>query len=430
MGEASSQSKSFALWFSGEESDFVRLNHCRIRQAGFVRQAHVRLQLIRLGRSVTGRLTLQGQPAADREMLTRWVQDQRQHLAVLPPDPHLIMPAAVCSSEFEEQSSLPDSSEAVGEIMAEAWELDLVGLYACGPLYRGFANSQGQRNWMQRNSVHFDWSLYADHDRSVKDSYAGVAWDAQLVRRKLQQGKQRLAIMRKPIKTITPQHYRAYLAPEAVGEILSTVACWGGFSLRAHRDKNSILQGMSSGQRRLHPTITLCEDSCHGFAPLFQEQGFVRPKTTTLVREGVAGSLLASPRSGREYAVDCNGAGDSEIPVALDLAAGQLPQQNVLAELGTGLYVGNLWYLNPSDIMGGRLTGMTRFFTCWVQNGELVAPVAPMRCDDTVYHLLGDHLAALTRERERILDPSTYSERSTASMHVPGILVSDLCLTL
>lgn len=422
--------ESFALWFAGEESHFVRLNHGRIRQAGFVRQAHARLQLMRSGRGVTGRLTLQGQPAADRRLLTRWLQDQREHLAVLPPDPHLVVPDAVQSSELVEDTPLPDSSEAIGEIIDAAGDLDLVGLYACGPLYRGFANSQGQRNWMHRNSVHFDWSLYGSGDCSVKDSYAGAAWDEPIVRRKLRQGQQRLAIMQRPVKTLAPGHYRAYLAPAAVGEILSTVACWGGFSLRAHRDKTSILQGLSSGRQRFRQDVTLREDSCHGFAPLFQEQGFIRPRETTLVREGAAASLLASPRSAREYNVACNGAGDSEMPVALDLAAGQLSRQDVLAELGTGLYVGNLWYLNPSDAAAGRLTGMTRFFTCWVQNGQWVAPVAPMRFDDTVYHLLGEHLVALTRERERMLDPSTYSERSTASMHVPGILLSDLCLTL
>lgn len=422
--------ESFALWFAAEESDFVRLNHGRIRQAGFVRAAHVRLQLMRAGRSVTGRLTLQGQPAADRERLAGWVQDQREHLAVLPSDPHLIVPDAVHSSELVEDAPLPDSSAAMEEIVNAAEDLDLVGLYARGPLYRGFANSQGQCNWMHRGSVHFDWSLYAHGDRSVKDSYAGAAWDGPTVRRKLHQGQERLAIMQQPVKTLAPGHYRAYLAPAAVGEVLSTAACWGGFSLRAHRDKTSILQELSSGQKRLHPAVTLREDSRHGFAPLFQEQGFIRPEVTTLVREGVAASLLTGPRSAREYGVACNGASEGEMPAALDLAAGQLPQQDILAELETGLYVGNLWYLNPSDAAAGRLTGMTRFFTCWVQNGKWVGPVAPMRFDDTVYHLLGEHLAGLTRERERILDSSTYSERSTASMHLPGILLSDLCLTL
>ena len=73
---------------------------------------------------------------------------------------------------------------------------------------------------------------------------------------------------------------------------------------------------------------------------------------------------------------------------------------------------------------------MTRFFTCWVQEGQLKGPVAPMRFDDTIYNLLGQHLEQVTKQRQLFLDPNTYDQRSTCSMHLPGILLSQLRLTL
>jgi predicted Zn-dependent protease len=96
--------------------------------------------------------------------------------------------------------------------------------------------------------------------------------------------------------------------------------------------------------------------------------------------------------------------------------------------LGTGLYISNLWYLNYSDQPAARLTGMTRFATFWVEDGEIKAPVSTMRFDDSVYQLLGSQLEALTAERE-LLSASTYSQRNTASNLLPGALVKRLTLT-
>jgi predicted Zn-dependent protease len=73
---------------------------------------------------------------------------------------------------------------------------------------------------------------------------------------------------------------------------------------------------------------------------------------------------------------------------------------------------------------------MTRFATFWVEGGRIAAPVSPMRFDDSIYRMLGTSLVALTRERELLLDPSTYDERSTASARLPGALLGSLRFTL
>jgi predicted Zn-dependent protease len=73
---------------------------------------------------------------------------------------------------------------------------------------------------------------------------------------------------------------------------------------------------------------------------------------------------------------------------------------------------------------------MTRFGTYWVEAGEIIAPVKVMRFDDSLYHLLGDRLEGLTRERELLLSAETYDGRSTDSALLPGLLVSGIDLTL
>jgi predicted Zn-dependent protease len=73
---------------------------------------------------------------------------------------------------------------------------------------------------------------------------------------------------------------------------------------------------------------------------------------------------------------------------------------------------------------------MTRFATFRVERGQIVAPVTAMRFDDALYRMLGESLVDLTRERELLLDASTYEARSTRSMRLPGALLGALKFTL
>ena len=73
---------------------------------------------------------------------------------------------------------------------------------------------------------------------------------------------------------------------------------------------------------------------------------------------------------------------------------------------------------------------MTRFATFWVEDGRIIAPVNAMRFDDSIYRMLGDHRVDLSRERELLLDSSTYEARSTRSMRLPGALLRALKFTL
>jgi predicted Zn-dependent protease len=172
------------------------------------------------------------------------------------------------------------------------------------------------------------------------------------------------------------------------------------------------------------------EDSAGGVAPNFGPHGFARPDEVVLIDGGRYADCLVSPRSAQEYGVPTNGASPWEAPESIAMAAGGLAQPEVLSRLDRGLYVGNLWYLNFSDRAACRTTGMTRFATFWVEGGEIVAPVEVLRFDDSMFHLLGDHLVDLTDTAEVILDPSSYGARSTSSARLPGALVEDMVFTL
>ena len=92
--------------------------------------------------------------------------------------------------------------------------------------------------------------------------------------------------------------------------------------------------------------------------------------------------------------------------------------------------LGHLWYLNYSDPRACRMTGMTRYACFVVRGGEIVAPFATMRFDDSLLRLLGPGFVALGAERERIAASETYERRRLASITTPGVLVEGLQLTL
>ena len=419
----------FTAWLEGERSDFARINHARVRQAGHVEQLELTLDWIEGQRHATGKTNLSGDLDADRPLLEELVallRAQRQHL---PEDPHLLYATEVHSSETARggEAALPSPEEAIGEIAAAAEGLDLVGLWAAGELTRAFANSLGQRNWYEARTFSLDWSAYLRADKAVKGAYAGFAWEPAVLRARLAETRRTLEAMARPPVTIAPGEYRAYLAPAALQELFAILA-WGSFGLKSHRTRQTALVAMITEGRRLHPEVTLWEHHAGGTAPPFTPSGHRKPGRIALIERGAYRDCLTDPRGAREYGRPVNAA--SEFPQSLDLAAGRLPLAEVPGRLERGLWLNNLWYANYSDKKSCRLTGMTRFAAFWMEDGKIVAPVNVMRFDDSLYRMFGENLLGITREREFLFEPNTYFSRSIASWHLPGVLVEGLRFTL
>ncbi len=421
-------------WFQGEGSDFVRFNHGRVRQPGTVDQRELVLRLVNGQRHATSNLTLSGVLEEDVARCIGALGRLRDRIPHLPEDPHLLLARDVMSSEDLGACELPESSDVVEAVHTAATgdgrSDDVVGIYAAGGIYRGFANSLGQRNWFRSYSFSLDWCLYHQADKAVKSTYAGFDWDLPTFERKMGLARRQVAVLARPAKKIRPGKYRVYLAPAALGELVGLVSGWGGFGLKAHKTKTTPLLRLVEDGSRLNSMVSLAEDTARGVAPTFQADGFVKPSRVSLIEEGRLCGHLISPRSAREFGVSPNGAGGDEAPVSLDMASGDLPAERVIETLEDGVWVGNLWYLNFSDRSACRVTGMTRFATFWVEGGEVVAPLSVMRFDETFYSALGENLVRLTDEEDFQISTGTYFRRSTDSARMPGALIENFSLTL
>jgi predicted Zn-dependent protease len=415
--------------FHAEDSDFVRFNQSAIRQAGSVVQRFLTLDLVHGRRHAAAEIALSGDFESDRTHVSQLLNELREQLPYLPEDPHLLYATTVHSTVQQGENRLPNRADAVAAVLDAGKGRDLVGIYAAGGIYAGFANVLGQRNWFESFTFNCDWSVYYQGDKAVKTSYAGFVWEPTVFARKVTEAAEQLEVLKRSPRIIPPGRYRVYLAPTALYDILEMLA-WSGFGLKDHRTKQTTLLKMVEEGVHLHPAVTLRENTRDGVSPNFQAAGFIRPDQVTLIEAGVFHDCLVSPRSAKEYNVPTNGASNAEAPESVEMAAGDIARDDVLRRLDTGVYINNLWYLNYSDRSACRLTGMTRFATFWVKGGAIQAPLSVMRFDETIYRLLGEHLLGLTAERDFILDPSTYHERSTGSSRLPGALVEQFNFTL
>lgn len=421
------EGEHFSITFDAEHSHFIRFNHGRVRQASQVQQINLTLRLIQGDRHASQTLSLTGYPSHDVDQVGAALQQLRSLLAVLPADPYLLLDLTAFTDERTGEGYLPDADALIEQLVTLSDGLDMVGLYAGGPIYRGFASSWGSHGWHVSVSASLDFSLYHANGEAVKITYSTSEWDAEVLAEHIAQGRAQLLHLGKPRKTLVPGQYRVYLAPAAAGSLIGMLR--GGFSARALATRRSALQALHLGSTELSPLFTLSERASTGLEPSFNDDGGLR-HDVTLIDQGRLAGQLVSARSAREYGNEANGVDGSELPSSLVIEPGELATAEVLQALGTGLYISNLWYLNYSDVGTARVTGMTRFASFWVENGEIVAPIDTLRFDDSLYSILGPSLLALTRERSLRISTRTYQRRDAETVLLPGLLLDHLTFTL
>jgi predicted Zn-dependent protease len=413
---------------AAEESDFVRFNAGKVRQIGRVSQGTLTVRLIEGERQAYSTLTVSGDAQADHDALAGALAALREALFDASPDPHLLVDTSAWTQTTRRRGTLPEIEALLSVVARRARGLDFVGFYAGGSMARGFASSSGSRGWHEVDNFNFSWSLYDASGRAIKTTCAGEAWSDETFARKVEEAASRLPVLGRTPRALAPGLYRAWLAPAALAELIGT-ASFTAFSARQQATARSELYRLNRGEISLDERVTLTEELDLGIAPRFSEDGYQR-ESVPLIEAGRGAQQLTSARTAREYGLRPNGALASEMPVSLSMRGGDLADADVLAALDTGLYVGNLWYVNFSDRMDCRLTGMTRFATFWVEHGEIVAPVEAMRFDDSLYRLLGRELERLGATPELLLNDWTWGERSTGGMRLPGLLARSFRLTL
>lgn len=411
-----------------EESLFVRFNGNKVRQNTHVEQRSLGLLLQKNGRAAHISFSITGQEAEDKKRADQWLAEARKECGLLPADPFLVPLQNNGTSDQTFKGSLLADEQVIAAITGPGAGTDLAGLYCGGPLISANKNSLGQSHWFATENFFVDYSLYSG-EKAVKSVYAGTTWNQKDFETNLAQSKNQLNLMERPKITLKPGAYRTYLAPGAVSE-LASMFYWGALSFNGYKQGGSALQKLAEKAKSLSPQLSVRENFQMGLTHRFNSLGELASETIELITRGELKNFMISSRSAKEYGVAGNAADSGESPRALEILPGDLKQENILKALGTGLYLSNLHYLNWSDRPNARITGMTRYACFWVENGEIVAPIADLRFDESLYDCLGENLLAVTDFQE--VDPmvSTYESRSFGGKRIPGMLIKDFKFTL
>lgn len=420
--------EELTLNISAEETLFVRFNANRVRQNTDVEQIEIALQLQSKGRTVLHACTLSGDLETDQVTLNQLLENCRQEIEVLPVDPNQVPMANNGTSDEVFRGALLAPQDVIDAVVGSADGSDLAGLYAGGAIIRGNRNSKGQQHWFSTESFFLDYSLY-NGAKAAKGSYAGTHWSQDAWEANLDRTRQLLAMLDKPRQSVKPGQYRTYLAPRAFSDLLGMLG-WHAVSAAAWKQGHSPFKKLAEKELQLSTLLSIQENFGMGLTPRFNSLGEVSDTTIGLIEMGHLKSLLVSSRTAKEFGLQGNAASESEAPRAMDVQPGALEQDDILKALGTGMYLSNLHYLNWSDQVSARVTGMTRYACFWVENGEIVGPIDDLRWDESLFDALGTKLLALTRQTE--IDPAveTYSHRALGGSRTPGALIEGFTFTL
>ncbi|MBC7712556.1 MAG: hypothetical protein H7177_04430 [Rhizobacter sp.] len=420
--------EAMTMTLNGEETFFARLSNAKVRQVTNIHQAHIDFNFIKGNKVMSYNMPFS---AAEGDMIIalKKLNQAREWIETLPEDPYLVRPKFYGVTKEETLNILPKNEEMLGVVLDAAAGVDLAGVFSCGDIVRATMNSEGQFHWFKTRNFYLDYSLYNSNQKAVKSLYAGSIWDNNELRRNIQDSQHKLSLMDRPSKKVERGEYRVYLAPSAVGELLGTLS-WGGVSMGAHQRGNGSLKDLWQKKKTLSPQFTLKEDYSLGLSPRFNETGEVSPADLLLVEKGEYKNFLVSTRTANEYKVESNMASDWESMRSPVVTTGDLSREDIYKEIGTGLYLSDLHYLNWSDRETARITGMTRYACFWIENGEVVAPIEDLRFDESYYSIFGDALERITNFSEVIPSTGSYFQRDVGGLRVPGVLLSQFKFTL
>lgn len=422
-----------SLSLNAEDSQFVRLNKGKARQATAVEQAQVSLLVQTKNKMSKMSFPLTGQLDEDRKRCLLHLGRARNEMEVLPDNPYPIQFAESGKTSKDETADIPNASFIVDKVAQSlSGSDDLIGYMASGPLIKAIANSKGTMHWHSSDIYFVDYSFFSGKQgeaKAVTANVAGKNWDEEAWQTSLNQSKNFLQQLQKPAKDVARGDYKVYLAPAAVNE-LKNIVSWGGFSQSSYKQGQSGLRLLAEGERSLSPKFTLQENFELGVHPQFNSLGELSPQKLPIIENGKLKNFLTSSKTAVEYGVPFNGANESESPVSCEILPGTLKRDDIFKKLDTGLYLSNLHYVNWSDQKSARLTGMTRFACFWVENGEIMAPIKDMRFDVSLYDIWGDGLLDLTSFQNVSINNSTYMSRAFGGEKLPGMLIKDFKFTL
>ena len=428
------EGENLTIYMEGENSQYFRFNDSKIRQTGIIEDYNVTLSLYHGKKSLQATTTVSSDIDYSVKNLISEIDGLREPLSLIPENNFTVFPDKFDSTEVYREGSLPDREEILDSLMGVIDKDNLTGVWTSGKIFRASSTSKGTQHWFEKDSFIFDFSLIDAKENMVKILYPGSDWNKDDFMSAFDDASKRLQLMNKTKLELKPGKYRVWFEPHAVADFVDMLN-WNGVSEASLRNGSSCLLRMRKDNVKLSEKFSLDESFDRKSTASFNSRSEVSGNVS-LIKRGMMENTLINSKTALEYrltsnyAEDVNSWGMGEYLRAPFMHGGDIKLDERLQKLGTGIFISNIHYLNWSDNLGGRITGLTRYACYWVEDGKMVAPIKTMRFDDSFYNFFGDNLEAVG---ETVLSRpviETYDGRNPGETTCPGILVNDFELTL
>ena len=428
------EGEQLTIYMEGENSQYFRFNDSKIRQTGIIEDYKVTLSLFHGKKSLQATTTISSDINYSVKNLISEINGLREPLSLIPENSFTEFPEKFNSCDMHRVGQLPDREDILDSLMDIIREDNLTGVWTSGKIFRASSTSEGTNHWFEKDSFIFDFSLIDAKENMVKILYPGYEWSKEKFLSAFNDASAQLKLMNKSKIELKPGKYRVWFEPHAVADFVDMLN-WNGVSESSLRNGSSSLLKMRNDNVKLSKKFSLDESFDRKSTAPFNSRGEVS-NNVHLIENGELKNTLINSKTALEYnlksnyAEDVNSWGMGEYLRAPLMHGGDIKQNERLQRLGTGIFISNIHYLNWSDNLGGRITGLTRYVCYWVENGKMIAPIKTMRFDDSFYNFFGNNLEGVG---ESILSRpviETYDGRNPGETTCPGILVNDFELTL
>jgi len=428
------ENEQLTVYLEGENSQYFRFNDSKLRQSGIIEDYAVTISLFSGKKSLQSSTTLSSDIKSSVSNLTNEINTLRDPLSLIPENDFTCFPDPFESLDIVKSGQLPKREEILEALMDTISSDNLTGVWTSGKIFRACSTSEGTNHWFEKDSFIFDFSLIDAQENMVKVLFPGSNWDKSKFVAAFHEASEKLKLMNKPKMELKPGKYRVWFEPNAVADFVDMFN-WNGVSESSFRNGSSCLLKLRNSDTRLSNLFSLNESFSSLSTAPFNSRGEVS-EDVAIIQNGILSNTLVNAKTALEYKISSNFAeepnswGMGEYMRSPHMEAGDIDNEERLEKLGTGIFISNIHYLNWSDTLGGRITGLTRYACYWVEDGKLVAPIKTMRFDDSFYNFFGSNLEGVGKEVLARPVIETYDGRNPGETTCPGILVKDFELTL
>ena len=428
------ETEQLTIYFEGENSQYFRFNDSKLRQSGIIEDYAVTISIFNGKKSLQSSTTISADIDSSVNNLINEVSALREPLELIPENEFTVFPDSFDSIDIYTKGELPKRDDILDLLMNIIKVDKLTGVWTSGKIFRGCSTSEGTTHWFEKDSFIFDFSLIDKDENMVKVLHPGSDWNKSKFIAVFEDAVEKLRFMNKPKIELKPGKYKVWFEPNAVADFVDMFN-WNGVSESSLRNGASCLLKMRNNDEKLSHLFSLNESFQSQSTAPFNSRGEVS-SDVSIIENGSLKNTLVNTKTGLEYDISSNNAeepnswGMGEYMRSPVMQGGDIADEDKLRMLDTGIYISNIHYLNWSDTLGGRITGLTRYACFWVENGKLVAPIKTMRFDDSFYNFFGKNLLGVGKETLARPVIETYDGRNPGETTCPGILVNDFELTL